>query len=300
MKGNAQTVARGLRHEFTAKERDSESSLDYFIARYHSGAQGRFQSPDPYNPVVDIDEADEFSDYLSQPQNWNRYVYVWNNPLRFIDPNGERVYVVTYTTGNSEADEELRRAAQTRALEIRNSKGFDAKKDTVLVRAVFSKSDFANVIKEGNALEKIFGKVEQVSLFAHSGKDGPVFHNSALVSTANPRGAEQFTNRDLAGLRVNWSGSASCSVYGCNTSPNFAQKFANAQGVTTYGIDRYAYFSSSPGGMGPLTARGPVYLIGADYGAASGIGGVVRYNLGFGRVYPMVRHDPAPKDKPRR
>jgi RHS repeat-associated protein len=36
-----------LRWRFTAKERDNESGLDYFGARYFSGAQGRFTSVDP-------------------------------------------------------------------------------------------------------------------------------------------------------------------------------------------------------------------------------------------------------------
>ncbi|MEO8660108.1 MAG: RHS repeat-associated core domain-containing protein, partial [Bryobacteraceae bacterium] len=33
--------------EFTGKERDAETGLDYFGARYFSGAQGRFTTPDP-------------------------------------------------------------------------------------------------------------------------------------------------------------------------------------------------------------------------------------------------------------
>jgi RHS repeat-associated protein len=68
----------GLRHKFTAKERDTESNLDYFLARYHSGAQGRFTSPDPSNLSVDF--------WL--PQTWNRYSYVLNNPLTMVDRNG--------------------------------------------------------------------------------------------------------------------------------------------------------------------------------------------------------------------
>jgi RHS repeat-associated protein len=35
----------------TGKERDAETGLDYFGARYFSGAQGRFSSPD--EPLVD-------------------------------------------------------------------------------------------------------------------------------------------------------------------------------------------------------------------------------------------------------
>ena len=64
--------------QFTGKERDAESGLDYFGARYFSGAQGRFTSPD--RPFADQHPAD--------PQSWNLYSYVRNNPLRYTDPTG--------------------------------------------------------------------------------------------------------------------------------------------------------------------------------------------------------------------
>src|SRR5262249_26963127 len=59
---------------FTSKERDTESSLDYFGARYYSSSQGRFTGPDP---LIASAKAIE-------PQTWNRYVYVTNNPVRYI------------------------------------------------------------------------------------------------------------------------------------------------------------------------------------------------------------------------
>lgn len=62
----------------TSKERDTETGLDYFGARYMSSPQGRFTSPDPL-----LESADP-----SDPQTWNRYAYGLNNPLRFIDPTG--------------------------------------------------------------------------------------------------------------------------------------------------------------------------------------------------------------------
>jgi hypothetical protein len=46
-------------------------------------------------------------------------------------------------------------------------------------------------------------------------------------------------------LKVNWSGSATARFYGCNTAVNFAQNFANAQRVPTFGYEGYAYFSNS-------------------------------------------------------
>lgn len=63
---------------FTGKERDAETGQDYFGARYLSAAQGRFTSPDV--PLVD--------QHATDPQSWNLYTYVRNNPLRNVDPSG--------------------------------------------------------------------------------------------------------------------------------------------------------------------------------------------------------------------
>jgi RHS repeat-associated protein len=62
----------------TLKERDIETGLDYFGARYFASTQGRFTSPDPLLS----------SGVPEDPQSWNRYSYVLNNPLALIDPDG--------------------------------------------------------------------------------------------------------------------------------------------------------------------------------------------------------------------
>lgn len=62
----------------TGKERDTETGLDYFGARYYGSSMGRFTSPD--EPLLDQEPHN--------PQSWNLYNYVRNNPLRFSDPNG--------------------------------------------------------------------------------------------------------------------------------------------------------------------------------------------------------------------
>jgi RHS repeat-associated protein len=67
------------RSSFTGKERDSESNLDYFGARYFSSTIGRFMSPDP-SGLTYADPAN--------PQSLNLYSYVQNNPLKFINPRG--------------------------------------------------------------------------------------------------------------------------------------------------------------------------------------------------------------------
>ncbi|HEU4713078.1 MAG TPA: RHS repeat-associated core domain-containing protein [Pyrinomonadaceae bacterium] len=69
----------GVRQQFTSKERDVETGLDYFLARYYSSTQGRFTSPDPLSA----------SGEQIVPQSWNRYSYVLDNPLKLLDPEGE-------------------------------------------------------------------------------------------------------------------------------------------------------------------------------------------------------------------
>ncbi len=65
-------------HRFTGKERDSESGLDNFGARYNASTMGRFMSPDPGNIGVN----------RLNPQSWNAYSYSLNNPLSLTDPTG--------------------------------------------------------------------------------------------------------------------------------------------------------------------------------------------------------------------
>jgi RHS repeat-associated protein len=67
-----------MRQKFTGQERDNESGLDFFQARYYAAGQGRFASPDPGN--AGANPAD--------PQSWNGYAYVSNNPLMYTDPSG--------------------------------------------------------------------------------------------------------------------------------------------------------------------------------------------------------------------
>ena len=67
-------------YKFTGKERDTESGLDYFGARHYASSLGRFLSVDPVivTPERKVD-----------PQQFNRYGYVRNNPLRLVDLTGE-------------------------------------------------------------------------------------------------------------------------------------------------------------------------------------------------------------------
>ena len=85
--GYTASLADGPAQKFTGKERDNESGLDYFGARYLGGAAGRFTGVDPKR----------FSSRtVANPQKWNKYTYVLNNPLAFVDPDGQEEIKVTF------------------------------------------------------------------------------------------------------------------------------------------------------------------------------------------------------------
>lgn len=66
------------KHHFTSYESESESGTDYAVNRQYSPSVGRFGSADPY----------QASSYLVNPQSWNRYSYVENDPIHNVDPLG--------------------------------------------------------------------------------------------------------------------------------------------------------------------------------------------------------------------
>ncbi len=68
-----------VREKFATYERDEETDLYFAQARIYPDTLGRFSSVDP------VFESME----MAMPQSMNRYTYVLNNPLFFVDPNGE-------------------------------------------------------------------------------------------------------------------------------------------------------------------------------------------------------------------
>ncbi len=68
-----------IRNQFTGYERDDETGLDFAQARMYSKGLGRFTTTDPLLA----------SATASDSQSWNRFSYVLNNPLKFIDPTGK-------------------------------------------------------------------------------------------------------------------------------------------------------------------------------------------------------------------
>src|SRR6185369_15500082 len=91
----------GVRQQFTSKERDVETGLDYFSARYFATTQGRFTSPDPFS-IIEMRQSapnDEktqsaFAQFINDPRRWNRFAYAVNSPLFFTDKTGLDIMII--------------------------------------------------------------------------------------------------------------------------------------------------------------------------------------------------------------
>ncbi|MEW6364477.1 MAG: RHS repeat-associated core domain-containing protein [Acidobacteriota bacterium] len=83
--------------KFSGKERDPDTTFDYFGARYFASTQRRWISPDP---IVGVGDA------MAIPQRWNLYAYVANNPITYLDPNG----MYMFANGTAEQREAFQEA----------------------------------------------------------------------------------------------------------------------------------------------------------------------------------------------
>jgi len=79
---NPDPVESSYRLTFTNKEIDHQLDLHYFGARYYNATIPRFISPDPVSGKPAI------------PISWNRYLYCRNDPINYIDPDGECAIVL--------------------------------------------------------------------------------------------------------------------------------------------------------------------------------------------------------------
>lgn len=73
-------------YKFTGKERDAESNLDNFGARYYTSNIGRFMTPDSSAKATAVPYA-----VFGDPQSLNLYTYVENAPVNRADADGHSI-----------------------------------------------------------------------------------------------------------------------------------------------------------------------------------------------------------------
>lgn len=208
------------------------SSMSLVYGRMFSSRQMRFISPDP----LMIEEK-----RLLDPQLLNLYSYCRGNPVVYIDPTGETVYLVGYTTDS----DRFRDAAETRKAEIESSDTFDKENDVVWLVEASSFDQMKQQVEYlaglGELMDK--GQVGEFSLYGHSGEDGPLF-------LQGPQKEAQPSIEQWGSVDFNWEPGAQAYFFGCNTgkatwADNFAQKFADRQGVETFGQPARTSFSGN-------------------------------------------------------
>ncbi|MGD1210463.1 MAG: RHS repeat-associated core domain-containing protein [Candidatus Acidiferrales bacterium] len=168
-------------YKFTGKERDSESNLDNFGARYNSSSMGRFMSPDP------------LAGHTEDPQTLNRYVYVRDNPLSLTDPTGLDFYL------------SCQKASDT------------CQKDSAgnLVQDTTTTTTDANGNKTSNFTATV---VTSASLQdPNSGNTATVNQNGVQITTANGTAEGIFINKTPA-ANIQGSGDLSGFAFNINSS----------------------------------------------------------------------------------
>src|ERR1700694_2709874 len=80
--GEEYTTTAQDKEKFATYYRDGTTGLDYARNRYYSSIQGRFMTPDPYRNSAGP----------ADPGSWNRYAYVNNDPVNYLDPPGLNSY----------------------------------------------------------------------------------------------------------------------------------------------------------------------------------------------------------------
>ena len=80
-------ASNNLSQKYAQTERDSATGLDHTWWRKNENRAGRWTSPDPYNGSMS----------LGNPQSFNRYSYVENQPTNFVDPSGLLIIIVHYS-----------------------------------------------------------------------------------------------------------------------------------------------------------------------------------------------------------
>jgi RHS repeat-associated protein len=77
----------GLGYRYTGQEFDAETGLYFYGARCYDAELGRFVGPDSIVPE------------LQNPQAFNRYSYVYNNPIIYTDPSGNFPWLIPALIG---------------------------------------------------------------------------------------------------------------------------------------------------------------------------------------------------------
>ena len=243
---------------------DSEIEQIYLRARYYDPSLGRFTQQDPA---------------MADGNNW--YVYCGNNPVINVDPSGE-MYVIAWSYSLSDlndykdsngnvnwdkftAENSFARAAYTRKQELINSGIPESEID---IQRIDNESDMRATWEMWAG----YDVVEAMDIYSHGDENGVIVAGGGgefLENTTKLNWGSVWRARMIDGKSTAMAHQPYVVFHGCNTANgNFAQNFANSQGVETYAQTGYASFSRNSKVHIPIEDKatsGDVYLFHFEY-----------------------------------
>ena len=194
-------VETRVRSRCTGKERDSESGLDNFGKRYDSSSLGRFMTPDP----IFFQAA-----MLSDPQRFNLYAYVRNNPLSLTDPTGESIELI----GDEEQRKKALQALQQAVGKDAGNYLYENKVTTTDANGNSTTKYYVGVRDGTGGQASVFGKMNSVA-----GELAPIIADTKnvqlnVVSAGNIK--DDFGN----GYNINARTPAATGIFGGNLRVN--------------------------------------------------------------------------------
>jgi RHS repeat-associated protein len=239
-------AADSTRQKFTSKERDLETGLDYFGARYYGSVEGRFTSADPL--YIDLRR-------LKDPQQLNIYAYTRNNPLAFTDPTGFDIKAT-----NSQKEEYLKRLKGAVSFEMHLNKN-DMVKITGKDGKELSKKELNKLGKTLTGGDKeIFNAITDTNnhVIMDTGNGQP---NAGVDFASQGSSSGNLANKTLDMTDINRLGSGNESV-GLSSEQAVAHETLEAYSLAQGNIwsDAHAYAAGNFGGLnyvGPDRGFGP-------------------------------------------
>jgi RHS repeat-associated protein len=232
------------RYKFNGKEEQKKEFADGsglelidFGARFQDPQIGRFFALDRF--------ADKFSSF-------SPFQYAADNPIKFIDVNGDSLYILAYTTKNNEGDEWFKAAALTRKNDIMRGKDFNSERDKVVAIGVSDlgtlKDKVESTVKEYSGK---YGATVEFGLYSHSGEyDGPLGGSNTSQDGID---FKQMSVEAWSKINFGWAGDGSrcrADFYGCKTGKaglnsdawtTRVSKFDNFRNVDVAGQTGYSY-----------------------------------------------------------
>ena len=226
-------------YKYNGKELDRIHGLDW----YDYGAR-RY---DPaYCMFTQMDPLCEKYPHLSP------YVYCAGNPVNYVDPDGQRIFMLFYTEGNRRGDAMFKAAAETRRDDIINRSDFDSNTDLVILQSIQDLGQLEGIINGIiDDYSENYGQTAEFSIWSHAGLDGPT---GTIKTSHDAIDGYQMSINGWSSINFNWDQNAMAGFFGCKTgvgnndSPSFVTRLSaasNFRDVIVYGQTSSAYPSAN-------------------------------------------------------